>query len=186
MHLIIELCTLSTSLGEHKRPLSKTLLCFQTFDWYCICMLVLLLLYMYEGTRACPRHSESRSTQWFCSSCSLLLCCINIRLEHGSNSSFESFACLKKDSSRYCGPSRGPRRGVPGSECPFHQGEMSKGKTKGLENMPSSLLSSQENDRLLELLGRRCVVSEVTLIRRPIIDGHSVPQRILGIEINRV
>lgn len=45
------------------------------------------------------------------------------------------------------------------------------------ENMYSSLLSSQENERLLELLGRRCVVSEVTLIRRPIMDGHSVPRR---------
>ncbi len=45
------------------------------------------------------------------------------------------------------------------------------------ESVPSSLLSSQENERLLELLGRRCVVSEVTLIRRPILDGHSLPQR---------
>lgn len=127
-------------------------------------LLLLLLLYMSEGTRACPWHSESRSAQWFCSSCSLLLCCIYIRLEHGSNGSSKSFACPKKDSDRYCWPSRGPRRGVPGSECPFEQGEMSKGKTKGQENMPSSLLSSQENERLLELLGRRCVVSEVTLI----------------------
>jgi len=122
----------------------------------------------------------------FCSSCSLLLCCIYIRLEHGSNGSSESFAYPKKYSDRYCGPSRGPRRGVPGSECPFDQGEMSKGKTKGQENMPSSLLSSQENECLLELLGRRCVVSEVTLISGPIKDGHSVPQRILGMEINQL
>lgn len=98
--------------------------------------------------------------------------------EHGSNSSFEPFACSKKASGRYCGLSKGPRRGVPKSECPLHQGEMSRGKDKVQENMPSSLLSSQENERMLELLGRRCVVSEVTLIRRPIMDGHSVPRRI--------
>lgn len=97
--------------------------------------------------------------------------------EHGSNSSFEPFACSKKASGWYCGLSKGPRRGVPKSECPLHQGEMSRGKAKVQENMYSSLLSSQENERLLELLGRRCVVSEVTLIRRPIMDGHSVPRR---------
>uniref|UniRef100_A0A8C2BBS6 Uncharacterized protein n=1 Tax=Cyprinus carpio TaxID=7962 RepID=A0A8C2BBS6_CYPCA len=48
-----------------------------------------------------------------------------------------------------------------------------RGKAKGQENVTSSLLSSQENERLLELLGRRCVVSEDTLIKRPIADGHS-------------
>lgn len=96
--------------------------------------------------------------------------------EHGSNSSFKPFACTKKTSGRYRGPSRGPRRGVPGSKRPFHRGEMSKGKAKGQENMHSSLLSSQENERLVELLGRRCMVSEVTLIRRPIIDGAFCPR----------
>ncbi len=35
--------------------------------------------------------------------------------EHGSNSSFEPFACSKKASGRYCGLSKGPRRGVPKS-----------------------------------------------------------------------
>jgi len=42
-----------------------------------------------------------------------------------------------------------------------------KEKPKGRRTC-SSLLSSQENECLLELLGRRCVVSEVTLIWGPI------------------
>lgn len=33
-------------------------------------------------------------------------------------------------------------------------------KGKGLESMGSSLLSPQENERLEDLLGRRCMVSE--------------------------
>lgn len=137
------------------------------------------LLCMSEGTRACPRHSESRYVVVLFFLFSFAVLHLHQITEHGSNSSFKPFACSKKASGRYCGPSRGPRCGVPRSEwCPFHQGKMSKGKVKGQENVQSSLLSSQENERLLELLGRRCVVSEVTLIRRPIIDGHSVPQRL--------
>ncbi|MCJ8734962.1 hypothetical protein PDJAM_G00241520 [Pangasius djambal] len=42
---------------------------------------------------------------------------------------------------------------------------MSKGKAKGQENVPSSLLSIQENERLVDLLGRRCVTLATAVVQ---------------------
>ncbi|KAF5895254.1 wiskott-Aldrich syndrome protein, partial [Clarias magur] len=42
---------------------------------------------------------------------------------------------------------------------------MSKGKSKGQENVPSSLLSIQENERLVDLLGRRCVALATAVVQ---------------------
>ncbi|NP_956232.1 WASP actin nucleation promoting factor b [Danio rerio] len=42
---------------------------------------------------------------------------------------------------------------------------MSKGKSKGQENVSSSLLSSLENERLQELLGRRCVAMATAVVQ---------------------
>lgn len=51
--------------------------------------------------------------------------------------------------------------GVPAHEATGSSArrEMNKAKVKGQESVPSSLLSTQENELLLDLLGRRCVVS---------------------------
>lgn len=121
---------------------------------------------MNKEARASSRHSQNRSAQWFCSSCSPLLCYIYTSsqlTEHGSDGSFETKSVPKNATlDRCCGRcDQGPRCGVPGSEGPSER-EMSKGKAKGQENVHSSLLSNQENERLDVLLGRRCVVSENT------------------------
>ncbi|RXN29412.1 sodium-coupled neutral amino acid transporter 3-like protein [Labeo rohita] len=55
-------------------------------------------------------------------------------------------------------------------------GKMSKGKVKGQENVQSSLLSSQENERLLELLGRRCVSIATAVVQLYMALPHSPTQ----------
>lgn len=124
------------------------------------------LLRMSKETRASWRHSQNRSTSvvlLFLFSFAVLH--LHQLTEHGSDGSFETTSVQKtpkNTSDGHCGRcEHGPRCGVPGSEGTF-EGEMSKGKTKGQENVTSSLLSNQENERLVELLGRRCVVRENT------------------------
>lgn len=102
-------------------------------------------------------RANGTDTQCGCSSCSLRL----TSYHRTRKSQFPNLSPIsnkyKSFSTAYVDQVRALSKGLI---VLLQWGEMSKGKSKGQENVLSSLLSIQENERLVDLLGRRCVVSE--------------------------